>query len=238
MLQYRLSVLVEAPMTSRTVSSSVKVRAKSGFYMTTIAIIYQFRQSFRRLYYVLRRNLSRRNRVTKGDCAGHSRAPGTSGHICRNGWNESKGRPGARQSDPQDRCPAITVPARWDSPPAARWVGWRCAAAERVAWRVRATHLVSATEIYKNLSSLSAGSQPTGRTVGVAGWGSLSRFRPKTGYRFSVEDSIYVALAYRGRGVGKLLQPPHIEALRSNSVKWPTSARSDINSAGGRMRSL
>jgi L-amino acid N-acyltransferase YncA len=34
--------------------------------------------------------------------------------------------------------------------------------------------------------------------VGVAGWGSLSRFRPKIGYRFSVEDSIFVLLAWRG----------------------------------------
>jgi RimJ/RimL family protein N-acetyltransferase len=79
---------------------------------------------------------------------------------------------------------------------------------------VRATHLISVKDLYQNLSSLSAGSQPTGRAVGVAGWGSLSRFHPKIGYRFSVEDSIYVTLAWRGRGVGKLLLPPLIEATR------------------------
>jgi L-amino acid N-acyltransferase YncA len=80
-------------------------------------------------------------------------------------------------------------------------------------WRVRVTHLVSATGLYQNLASLSAGNQPTGRAVGVAGWGPLSRFRPQIGYRFSVEDSIYIALAWRGSGVGKLLLPP-IEAAR------------------------
>ena len=41
-------------------------------------------------------------------------------------------------------------------------------------------------------------------TVGdtVAGWGSLSPFRPKPGYRFTAEDSIYVHQDYRGRGIG------------------------------------
>jgi L-amino acid N-acyltransferase YncA len=53
-----------------------------------------------------------------------------------------------------------------------------------------------------------------GREAGVAAWDLLNRFRPKIGYRFSVEDSIYVALAWRGRGVGKPLPPPLIEAAR------------------------
>ncbi|HZQ84350.1 MAG TPA: GNAT family N-acetyltransferase [Acidimicrobiales bacterium] len=39
----------------------------------------------------------------------------------------------------------------------------------------------------------------------VAGFGSLSPFRPRPAYATSVEDSIYVAADHRGKGVGKLL---------------------------------
>jgi phosphinothricin acetyltransferase len=44
-------------------------------------------------------------------------------------------------------------------------------------------------------------------TVGdtVAGWGSLSRFRPRPGYRHTAEDSIYVHQDFRGRGIGAAL---------------------------------
>jgi L-amino acid N-acyltransferase len=47
--------------------------------------------------------------------------------------------------------------------------------------------------------------------AGVIGWSSLSRFRPRIGYRFSVEDSIYIAPDWRNRGIGKLLLPPLIQ---------------------------
>src|SRR3989304_423143 len=44
-------------------------------------------------------------------------------------------------------------------------------------------------------------------TVGetVAGWGSLSPFRAKPGYRFTAEDSVYVHQDFRGRGIGGAL---------------------------------
>jgi phosphinothricin acetyltransferase len=44
-------------------------------------------------------------------------------------------------------------------------------------------------------------------TIGdtVAGWGSLSRFRPRPGYRFTAEDSIYVHQDFRGQGIGAAL---------------------------------
>jgi L-amino acid N-acyltransferase YncA len=48
----------------------------------------------------------------------------------------------------------------------------------------------------------------------VAGWGSLSPFRPKPGYRFTVEDSIYVHQDFRGRGVGAALLDALVEAAR------------------------
>jgi L-amino acid N-acyltransferase YncA len=51
-------------------------------------------------------------------------------------------------------------------------------------------------------------------TVGdtVAGWGSLSPFRPRPGYRFTAEDSIYVRQDFRGRGIGASLLELLIEA--------------------------
>lgn len=48
----------------------------------------------------------------------------------------------------------------------------------------------------------------------VTGWAALSRFRERPGYRFTVEDSIYVAADQRGRGIGTLLLPTLITAAR------------------------
>ena len=48
----------------------------------------------------------------------------------------------------------------------------------------------------------------------VLGWSSLSRFHDRKGYHFTVENSVYVAAAHRGRGVGKLLMPPLIDSAR------------------------
>lgn len=48
----------------------------------------------------------------------------------------------------------------------------------------------------------------------VVGWSSLSRYKERYGYRFSTENSIYIHPEWRGRGVGKLLIPPLIQAAR------------------------
>lgn len=39
----------------------------------------------------------------------------------------------------------------------------------------------------------------------VLGWGSLKPYNPRPGYRFTAENSIYIAEAARGRGVGKAI---------------------------------
>ncbi len=49
---------------------------------------------------------------------------------------------------------------------------------------------------------------------GVVGWSSLSSFRPRFGYRFTVENSLYVMADRRGQGIGRMLMPPLISAAR------------------------
>lgn len=51
----------------------------------------------------------------------------------------------------------------------------------------------------------------------VVGWGSLNRHHDRFGYRFTVENSIYVDAAHRGKGVGKCLLGPLIEAARKKA---------------------
>lgn len=46
----------------------------------------------------------------------------------------------------------------------------------------------------------------------VAGWSSLSRFHDRMGYRFTVENSVYIAAHWRGKGVGTSLMEPLIQA--------------------------
>jgi L-amino acid N-acyltransferase len=47
--------------------------------------------------------------------------------------------------------------------------------------------------------------------VGFACWGP---WRPKEGYRFTVEDSVYLAAEHRGRGIGRALLEALIPAAR------------------------
>jgi len=53
----------------------------------------------------------------------------------------------------------------------------------------------------------------------VLGWSSLSRYHDRKGYQFTVENSVYVAAAHRGRGLGKLLLSPLIESARGLGLK-------------------
>ncbi len=49
----------------------------------------------------------------------------------------------------------------------------------------------------------------------VVGWSSLNRYHERMGYRFTSENSVYVAADQRGRGVGKLLVAPLIDAAQT-----------------------
>ncbi|HET9277414.1 MAG TPA: GNAT family N-acetyltransferase [Flavitalea sp.] len=48
----------------------------------------------------------------------------------------------------------------------------------------------------------------------IVGLSSIGPFRAWAAYKFSVENSVYVASDSRGKGIGKLLLPPLIEAAK------------------------
>ena len=49
----------------------------------------------------------------------------------------------------------------------------------------------------------------------VAGYGYASSFRPRPGYRFTVEDSVYLRPEFGGRGLGRLLLGELIRASKA-----------------------
>jgi L-amino acid N-acyltransferase YncA len=52
----------------------------------------------------------------------------------------------------------------------------------------------------------------------ILGFSSFGPFRAWAAYKHTVENSVYVAAVARGRGVGKLLMPPIIEAAKQLSI--------------------
>jgi L-amino acid N-acyltransferase YncA len=46
----------------------------------------------------------------------------------------------------------------------------------------------------------------------VIGWSALNRYHDRMGYRFTSENSVYIAADWRGKGVGKMLLEPLIKA--------------------------
>jgi L-amino acid N-acyltransferase len=51
----------------------------------------------------------------------------------------------------------------------------------------------------------------------LAGYAALSQYQPSDGYRYTVEDTVYVHQAERGTGLGKLLLARLLEAARERS---------------------
>ena len=49
---------------------------------------------------------------------------------------------------------------------------------------------------------------------GVVGWSSLNKYHDRPGYRFTTENSIYIAPPHRGHGLGARLLAPLIESAR------------------------
>jgi L-amino acid N-acyltransferase YncA len=48
----------------------------------------------------------------------------------------------------------------------------------------------------------------------ILGFSSIGPFRAWAAYKYSVENSVYVAAEVRGKGIGKLLIPPLIDASK------------------------
>jgi L-amino acid N-acyltransferase YncA len=69
----------------------------------------------------------------------------------------------------------------------------------------------------------------------VVGWGSLSRYHDRYGYRFTCENSVYVAASHRGRGFGALLLGPLVEAARVRGLHTLIAAIDASNEASLRL---
>lgn len=66
----------------------------------------------------------------------------------------------------------------------------------------------------------------------VVGWSSLSPYHRRPGFRFTVENSIYIAQSHRGQGLGKALLIPLIraaEARKLRSIIAAIDAANDIS---------
>ncbi len=66
----------------------------------------------------------------------------------------------------------------------------------------------------------------------VVGYAWADWFRPRPGYRFTLEDSIYVADGHQGQGVGKCLLTRVIEAAQARGYKQMIAVIGDIENTG------
>jgi L-amino acid N-acyltransferase YncA len=69
----------------------------------------------------------------------------------------------------------------------------------------------------------------------VVGWSSLSRFHDRAGYRFTVENSIYIAEPHRGKGIGGRLLAPLIEAAEERGLRAIIAGIDGENAASVRL---
>jgi len=69
----------------------------------------------------------------------------------------------------------------------------------------------------------------------VVGWSALNRFHDRMGYRFTSENSVYVAADQRGKGVGKLLMAPLVKAARERGLHAIIAAIDAANEASIRL---
>jgi len=66
----------------------------------------------------------------------------------------------------------------------------------------------------------------------VVGYAFADWFRPRPGYRFTLEDSIYVDPSAQGRGLGRSLLNAVIEDARAGGFKQIIAVIGDIENAG------
>lgn len=72
-------------------------------------------------------------------------------------------------------------------------------------------------------------------TSRVVGWSALNRYHDRAGYRFTTENSVFVAADRRGQGIGKLLLSPLIDAARERGFRAILAAIDADNVASVRL---
>jgi phosphinothricin acetyltransferase len=70
---------------------------------------------------------------------------------------------------------------------------------------------------------------------GIVGWSALNRYHDRVGYRFTAENSVYVAEAWRGKGVGKRLMAPLVPAAEARGLHAIIAAIDASNDASVRL---
>lgn len=65
----------------------------------------------------------------------------------------------------------------------------------------------------------------------VVGWSALNKYHDRVGYRFTTENSVYVAADRRGQGIGKRLLAPLITAARQRGLHAIVAAIDADNAA-------
>ena len=53
----------------------------------------------------------------------------------------------------------------------------------------------------------------------IVGWSALNKYHDRMGYRFTSENSVYVAADSRGRGIGKLLLKPLVDSAKTIGLR-------------------
>ena len=71
----------------------------------------------------------------------------------------------------------------------------------------------------------------------VLGWGALNPYHARIGYRFTCENSVYVAEAHRGEGVGKALLSALIHNARAKGLHTILAYIDSENEASVRLHS-
>lgn len=69
----------------------------------------------------------------------------------------------------------------------------------------------------------------------VAGWSALNPFHARPGYRFTAENSVYVAADQRGQGLGRRLLGPLLDAGRDRGLHAIIAAIDADNAASLRL---
>ena len=69
----------------------------------------------------------------------------------------------------------------------------------------------------------------------VAGWSALNPYHARMGYRFTAENSVYVAASARGQGIGRLLLGPLIEGAKARGLHAIIAAIDAENEASIRL---